>query len=254
MPGLLKLPSRNRNYDSIHYLCTVKFLDDSEALSVTYQRDTKGRFLIDYVCSSIDLLEKDYFGLKYTDADKQECWIDPLKSIYSQLKGISNPLLFFHVKFYPEDPSVIKEEITRYQLFLQVRKDLEENRLICSLQDALLFSAYIVQGRDNLPYSASPPSLTHQPSSPAWKYILYVKLPSSLKGYEENIYQLHRKLKGMKPAEAEFNFLKKASTLPSFGIDPYIVQDIKGDQLYLTVTPQGIVSFVDNQATNTYYW
>ena len=27
---------------------------------------------MDHVCSSINLIEKDYFGLKYTDAEKQE--------------------------------------------------------------------------------------------------------------------------------------------------------------------------------------
>ena len=34
----------------------------------------------------------------------------------------------------------------RYQLFLQLKRDLDRGRLLCTLEDALLFSAYIVQG------------------------------------------------------------------------------------------------------------
>lgn len=36
-----------------------------------FQKDTKGQYLIDYVCQSLDLIEKDYFGLRYVNTDKQ---------------------------------------------------------------------------------------------------------------------------------------------------------------------------------------
>lgn len=35
------------------------------------QKDTKGQWLIDIVCEKLDLEEKDYFGLRYVDGDKQ---------------------------------------------------------------------------------------------------------------------------------------------------------------------------------------
>ena len=35
------------------------------------QKETLGRQLLDHVCSSLDLAEKDYFGLRYVDKDKQ---------------------------------------------------------------------------------------------------------------------------------------------------------------------------------------
>lgn len=35
------------------------------------QKDTSGQHIIDHVCSSLDLIEKDYFGLRYVDTNKQ---------------------------------------------------------------------------------------------------------------------------------------------------------------------------------------
>jgi hypothetical protein len=36
--------------------------------------------------------------------------------------------LFFRVKFYPQDPEKIVEEITRYHLFVQVKRDILHGR------------------------------------------------------------------------------------------------------------------------------
>lgn len=35
------------------------------------QRETKGQFLIEYICNYYSLLEKDYFGIRYVDPEKQ---------------------------------------------------------------------------------------------------------------------------------------------------------------------------------------
>lgn len=35
------------------------------------QRDAKGQVVFDTVCKSLDLLEKDYFGLRFVDDSKQ---------------------------------------------------------------------------------------------------------------------------------------------------------------------------------------
>lgn len=35
------------------------------------QRDAKGQFLFDLLCHHLNLLEKDYFGIRFVDPDKQ---------------------------------------------------------------------------------------------------------------------------------------------------------------------------------------
>jgi hypothetical protein len=59
------------------------------------------------------MVEKDYFGIRYIDHNKQRYWLDMTKSIYHQLRNIQPITLSFRVKFYPGQPSVIQEEITR---------------------------------------------------------------------------------------------------------------------------------------------
>ena len=46
------------------------------------QKDTRGQWLLDYVCKELNLVEKDYFGLRFVDSEKQRvsdfiditCW------------------------------------------------------------------------------------------------------------------------------------------------------------------------------------
>ena len=40
------------------------------------QRETKGQFLIDHICNYYSLLEKDYFGIRYVDPEKQRVRVD----------------------------------------------------------------------------------------------------------------------------------------------------------------------------------
>lgn len=42
---------------------------------MSLQRDTKGQFLLDHVCNHYNLLEKDYFGIRYVDPEKQRVTI-----------------------------------------------------------------------------------------------------------------------------------------------------------------------------------
>lgn len=58
-----------------------------------------------------------------------------------------DPVLFsFRVKFYPPDPFKLKEELTRYQIYLQLKRDLLHGRLYCNQSEAALLGAYILQG------------------------------------------------------------------------------------------------------------
>lgn len=82
------------------------------------QKKAKGQDLINSVADRINLLEKDYFGLSYMDHNNYKTWLNPEKRISKQVKG---PWEFnFEVKFYPPDPAQLAEDITRYQLCLQV--------------------------------------------------------------------------------------------------------------------------------------
>lgn len=46
-------------------------LNSHDSLSFAPQRDAKGQYLFDLICHHLNLLEKDYFGIRYVDPDKQ---------------------------------------------------------------------------------------------------------------------------------------------------------------------------------------
>ncbi|XP_025077363.1 FERM domain-containing protein 3-like isoform X5 [Pomacea canaliculata] len=235
---------KKKNDVQTEYTCSVRFLDD-EPMQFTFKKDTIGQWLLDRVCEKLNLMEKDYFGLRYVDAEKQRHWLDPLKTVYKQLKGVNPMVLCFRVKFYAEDPMKLHEEITRYYLFLQLRRDLHHGRLLCAPEDAISLAAYIVQSEvgDYDPQD-------HQPG-----YISEFKmLPKQTPKLEERVMELHKSLHGQVPSDAEANFLRKACTLDTYGVDPHQVKDQRGDQLYLGITHQGIMTFRGSRRTQLYKW
>ncbi|XP_064785961.1 FERM domain-containing protein 5 isoform X3 [Oncorhynchus masou masou] len=102
-----------RNLDR-EYDCTVRLLDDTE-YTCTIQRDAKGQYLFDLICHHLNLLEKDYFGIRYVDPDKQRHWLEVTKCIAKQMKSQPPFTMCLRVKFYPPDPAALKEEITSGQ-------------------------------------------------------------------------------------------------------------------------------------------
>ncbi|TPP62050.1 hypothetical protein FGIG_09272 [Fasciola gigantica] len=102
-------------------------------LEISIRKSDLGRRVFTYVCDAIgDLVECDYFGLRYTDKHEQRQWLDLDRSVYKQMKGCRNFNLSFRVKHYPADPvSDLKQDLTRYLLYLQIRRDLAQGRLLC---------------------------------------------------------------------------------------------------------------------------
>lgn len=54
--------------------------DFSVVCLLCLQRDTKGQFLLDHVCNHYNLLEKDYFGIRYVDPEKQRVTTAPFNT------------------------------------------------------------------------------------------------------------------------------------------------------------------------------
>ncbi|KAM7300595.1 FERM domain-containing protein 5 isoform X1 [Ixodes scapularis] len=228
------------------YKCTIRLLDDTEVLQCDFQHLCKGQYILDYVCNALNLLEKDYFGLRYVDSHKQRHWLDITKPIMKQVKGM-NPLVFcFRVKFYPQDPFRLKEEITRYQMFLQLRRDLLHGRLYCSQNDAAMLAALVIQSELG-DYDAE----EHTGNYVAEFKLLLKQTPR----IEEKIAEIHQQqLRGQVPAVAETNFLRKACLLETYGVDPHPVKDHKGNQLYLGINHAGILTFQGSRKTHHFKW
>ncbi|XP_029472628.1 FERM domain-containing protein 3 [Rhinatrema bivittatum] len=225
--------------------CTMRLLDDSE-ISCNIQRETKGQFLIDYVCNHYSLLEKDYFGIRYVDPEKQRHWLEPNKSIARQMKSHPPYTMCFRVKFYPHEPLKIKEELTRYFLYLQLKRDIFHGRLLCSFFDAAYLGACIVQAEIG----------EFDPNEHPENYIDEFKIfPKQSQKLERKIAEIHKnELRGQSPAAAEFNLLLKAHSLETYGVDPHPCKDSTGTTTFLGFTAAGFVVFQGNKRIHLLKW
>lgn len=52
------------------------------------QRKARGQELLDMICQSMNLLEKDYFGLIYEDRHDSRNWLDLYKRIIKFIKSM----------------------------------------------------------------------------------------------------------------------------------------------------------------------
>ena len=55
-------------------------------LSTIFQKSSNGQQLLERVFTHMDILERDYFGLKYLDVNSVSQWLDPRKPIRKQSK------------------------------------------------------------------------------------------------------------------------------------------------------------------------
>uniref|UniRef100_M3XSE1 FERM domain-containing protein 3 n=1 Tax=Mustela putorius furo TaxID=9669 RepID=M3XSE1_MUSPF len=228
--------------------CTIRLLDDSE-ISCHIQRETKGQFLIDHICNYYSLLEKDYFGIRYVDPEKQRHWLEPNKSISKQMKSHPPYTMCFRVKFYPHEPLKIKEELTRYLLYLQIKRDIFHGRLLCSFSDAAYLGACIVQDELSDYYIKDP--LEH-PKNQTPEKLIY---PRPLQNLTKAAIELHKcDSRGQSPPVAEFNLLLKAHTLETYGVDPHPCKDSTGTTTFLGFTAAGFVVFQGNKRIHLIKW
>uniref|UniRef100_A0A3P8PRR2 FERM domain-containing protein 5 n=1 Tax=Astatotilapia calliptera TaxID=8154 RepID=A0A3P8PRR2_ASTCA len=215
-------------------------------MSRLFQRDAKGQYLFDLICHHLNLLEKDYFGIRYVDPDKQRHWLEFTKSIAKQMKSQPPFTMCLRVKFYPPDPAALKEEITRYLVFLQVKRDLYHGRLLCKTSDAALLAAYILQAEIG-DYDPG-----KHPEGYSSKFQFFPKHSEKL---ERRIAEIHKtELIGQTPETSELNFLQKAQMLETYGVDPHPCKDVSGNPAFLAFTPFGFTVLQGNRRVHFLKW
>lgn len=237
-----------KNKMSSSYSCFVELLDDNlEKIDFKYKKDDKGQRLMDHVCKELKLEEKDYFGLRYTNKDKQRCWVDLTKPLYKQFKGIAVPrIIKFRVKFYPISSSKLKEEISRYQLFLQLKRDLKKGRLHCSFEEAARLGSYIVQASLG-DYN----ELEHEEGY-ASDLDMFPTLQDKLRARIEELHATT--MNGVSTSDAEGDFIEEASQLMTYGIDPFQVTDLGNTQLILGFSFRGVLLLRNGVVLDSMEW
>ncbi|XP_075997206.1 band 4.1-like protein 1 isoform X2 [Genypterus blacodes] len=221
----------------------VTLLDSSD-YEGEIEKHSKGQTLMDMVCEHLNLLERDYFGLTFSDTDTTKNWLDPSKEIKKQMRN--SPWHFaFAVKFYPPDPSQLTEDITRYYLCLQLRDDMLSGRLPCSFVTHALLGSYTVQAELG----------DYDQEDHGTDYVTDFRFaPNQTRELEERVMELHRNYKGMTPAEAEMNFLENAKKLSMYGVDLHHAKDSESIDIMLGVCANGLLIYRDRLRINRFAW
>ncbi|XP_061167270.1 band 4.1-like protein 3 isoform X2 [Saccostrea echinata] len=227
-------------------ICRVLLLD-GKLFEIDVDKRAVGQILFDKVCEHLDLVEKDYFGLSYTGLHTGlREWLNVEKKISKQMKGLAWEFKF-EVKFYPPDPQTLHEDLTRYQLCLQIRNDIVNEKLPCSAVTYALLGSYTVQSELG--------DFDIDEFGPGTEYIRKMRFaPHQDRELLKKIAELHKTHRGQTPEEAELHFLENAKKLAMYGVDLSNAKDGEGVDIQLGVCWSGILVFREKLQINKFVW
>ncbi|GFR59755.1 Band 4.1-like protein 4 [Elysia marginata] len=199
---------------------------------------------------SVSDLKGPYCSIVFLDDTNHQLpykhWLDAHKSISSQLKGCTVPVKFyFGVKFYAADPCKLREEITRYLFFLQVKRDILQGRLPVSFDEAAELCGYALQSELG----------DFEPRVHTAGYVSeFCFVPNQTEELEARISGIHQRCVGATPIMAEHRFLEKVQWLEMYGVDLHPVQGESSVEYFLGLTPTGIVVYKHKSKVASYFW
>uniref|UniRef100_A0A668AWK4 FERM, ARHGEF and pleckstrin domain-containing protein 1 n=1 Tax=Myripristis murdjan TaxID=586833 RepID=A0A668AWK4_9TELE len=225
-----------------HVTIRVRMLDDTEELFDISQR-ASGKVLFDLVCSHMNLIEGDYFGLEFQDHHKMMVWLDLIKPIIKQLRRPKHTTLRFVVKFFPPDHAQLLEELTRYLFALQIKQDLACGRLTCNDSSAALMVSHIIQSE-----------IGDFEESQCRSHLLNNNYIPDQMALIDKIMEFHSKNIGQTPAESDYQLLEVARRLEMYGIRLHPAKDREGTRLSLAVAHTGVLVFQGHTKINGFNW
>ncbi|XP_038616649.1 tyrosine-protein phosphatase non-receptor type 14 isoform X1 [Tachyglossus aculeatus] len=244
MPFGLKL-RRTRRYNVLSKNCFVTRIRllDNNVIECTLSVESTGQECLEAVAQRLELRETHYFGLWFLSKSQQARWVELEKPLKKQLDKFANePLLFFGVMFYVPNVSRLQQEATRYQYYLQVKKDVLDGKLRSTLDQAIRLAGLAVQADfGDYNHFASQDFLRE-----------YVLFPMDLALEEAVLEELtqkvaleHKAHSGVLAAEAELMYINEVERLDGFGQESFPVKDNHGNNMHLGIFFMGI--FVRNR-------
>uniref|UniRef100_A0A663LX88 Tyrosine-protein phosphatase non-receptor type 13 n=1 Tax=Athene cunicularia TaxID=194338 RepID=A0A663LX88_ATHCN len=253
------LTKKGKNDDSRRKVNVM--LLSGQKLELTCDTKTICKDVFDMVVAHIGLVEHHLFGLA-TLRDNEFFFVDPdikLSKVAPEgwkeepkkkNKPPVNFTLFFRIKFFVDDVSLIQHTLTCHQYYLQLRKDILEDRMHCDDETALLLASLALQAEYG-DYQAE----VHGMSYFRLEHYVPARVMErlDLSYIKEELPKLHSTYTGASEKETELEFLKLCQRLTEYGVHLHHVLPEKKSQtgILLGVCSKGVVIFEVHNGART---
>ncbi|XP_028990190.1 FERM and PDZ domain-containing protein 2 isoform X2 [Betta splendens] len=224
---------------------------------------SRGRDLFDMIVAHSNLAEHFYFGLAYID-DNEFFFVDNNTKIYKvapdSWKKVPTAafVLFFRVKFFVNDISILLHKQTRHQYYLQLRRDLLDDRLSCHEETALYLGALALQTEYGDCMSEAYGRNYYRPDQYVSKSVMEKR---ALPYIQAELLRLHMSNAQMLHEESELEFLKVCQQLPEYGVFFHrAVRERKPSEggIILGVCAKGVIIYEikdgHRSTSQSFYW
>ncbi|XP_052591511.1 tyrosine-protein phosphatase non-receptor type 13 isoform X5 [Peromyscus californicus insignis] len=232
-----------------------------QRLELTCDTKTVCKDVFDMVVAHVGLVEHHLFALA-TLKENEYFFVDPdLKLTKVAPEGWREEpkkkgkaavefTLFFRIKFFTDDVSLIQHSLTCHQYYLQLRKDILEERVHCDDETALLLASLALQAE----YGDYQPEV-HGVSYFRLEHYLPARVMEKLdlSYVKEELPKLHNTYAGASEKETELEFLKVCQRLTEYGVHLHRVHPEKKSQtgILLGVCSKGVLVFEVHNGVRT---
>ncbi|XP_061090132.1 tyrosine-protein phosphatase non-receptor type 21 isoform X2 [Conger conger] len=239
LPFGLKL-KRTRRYTVSSKSCLVTRIQllNGEFVEFTLSVESIGQECLEAVAQRLELREVTYFSLWYFNKQNQQRWIDLEKPLKKQLDKYGlEPTVYFGVVFYVPSVSQLQQEITRYQYYLQLKKDILEGRIPCSIEQAIRLAALAVQA-DFGDFNR------YESQEFLQKFVLFpigwIQDERVLEEATQKVALLYQKYRGLPVPEAEMLYMQEVEKMEGYGQESYQAKDSQGTDVLIGACLDGI--------------
>uniref|UniRef100_A0A673C3Q7 Tyrosine-protein phosphatase non-receptor type n=1 Tax=Sphaeramia orbicularis TaxID=375764 RepID=A0A673C3Q7_9TELE len=239
LPFGLKL-KRTRRYTVSSKSCLVTRIQqlNGEFVEFTLSVESTGQECLEAVAQRLELREITYFSLWYFNKQNQQRWIDLEKPLKKQLDKYGlEPTVYFGVVFYIPSVTQLQQEITRYQYYLQLKKDVLEGRISCSLDQAIHLASLAVQA-DFGDFNR------YDSQEFLQKFVLFpidwIQDERVLEDATQKVALLYQTFRGLSAPEAEMLYMQEVEKMEGYGQESYQAKDSTGTDVTLGSCLDGI--------------
>ncbi|XP_020928709.1 FERM and PDZ domain-containing protein 2 isoform X3 [Sus scrofa] len=251
LPGSI-VTKKGKSYLALRDLCVV--LLSGQCLEVKCDITSTAGAIFNAVASFANLRELTYFGLAYMkdreffflDAETRLCKIAPEDwSEQPQKNSSLNTFkLFLRIKFFVSHYALLQHSWTRHQFYLQLRKDILEEKLYCSDEMLLQLGVFALQAE----FGSYP---EEQVESKAYFHVEDY-IPASLiermtaLRVQVEVSEMHRLSPVLWGEDAELEFLRVTQQLPEYGVLVYHVLPEKTkpeEEMALGICAKGVIVY-----------